>query len=76
MEKLTKKDLHLAGSAKDLTDLGVLVIEKMYWQTFIANKSERYESRLGQVYDISNARGLVADAVAIVGKRASFYWVK
>lgn len=76
MTKLTKKDLHLAGSAKDLTDLGVLVIEKLYWQTFIANKSERYESKLGQVYDISNAKGLVADAVAIVGKRASFYWVK
>lgn len=67
MIRLTKKDLKLAGSAKDLTDLGVLVIEKLYWQTFIANKSERYESRLGQVYDISNAKGLVADAVAIVG---------
>jgi hypothetical protein len=76
MEKLTKKDLHLAGSAKDLMDLGLLVIDKMYWETFIANKSERYESRLGQVYDISNARGLVTDAVAIVGKRASFYWIK
>lgn len=76
MEKLTKKDLHLAGSAKDLMDLGLLVIDKMYWETFVANKSERYESRLGQCYDISNAKGLVPEAVVIVGKRASFYWIK
>lgn len=76
MEKLTKKQLHLCGSAKDLIDLGVLVIEKMSWLTFVANKSERYESRLGQCYDISNAKGLVPEAVVIVGKRASFYWIK
>lgn len=76
MEKLTKKQLHLCGSAKDLTDLGVLVLDKMSWETFVANKSERYESRLGQCYDISNAKGLIPDAVAIVKKRASFYWIK
>jgi len=76
MKKLTKADLHLAGSSFNVEDLCVMALEKLGWQTIVATKSERYQSRLGTVYDVSNAKGLVPDAVVIVKTRASFYWIK
>ena len=74
MEKLTKQNLHLMGSAGNMEYLCAFAKQRLYWAQLFTQKSERYESRLGDVYDVSNLKGLVQDIVIICGKkRCSMY---
>lgn len=73
MEKLTKKDLHLMGSAGSLDALKKSIINRLCWSMVDVNVSKTYESRLGVVYDVANGNGPCNNLVIIDGKRCSLY---
>ena len=74
MKKLTKKNLHLIGSAGNLDALRDLIIRHYYWSKVEVETSKTYESRLGEVYDVINGNGLCNNLVIIFGKsRWSLY---
>lgn len=65
MENLTKKDVHLMGSAVMYKELESLIKEKMYWASVKCEPSERYTARWGNVYDVYNRNGRVDTMVII-----------
>ena len=73
MKKITKKNLHLVGSAGTIEQLESLAKERLYWSIFRTTPSDKYDSKLGAVCDVSNANGIITDMVVIVGKRTSLY---
>ena len=73
MRKLAKKDLHLMGSAGSLESLQKLMLDKLYWSKADLTESIRFQSRIGECYDVANGNGLVDDIVVIKSRRCSLY---
>lgn len=77
---LTKQNLMLIGSAGSLQALLDAIVKRMYWSvaTIPQQESERYCSKLGICYDISNANGVVQGMVVICGRKGrwSLYRIK
>lgn len=65
---MTKTNLHLVGSAGSLERLSDLIINRLYWSRVDTQESEQYISKLGKVYDVSNANGLIDGMVIIAGR--------
>ena len=64
MEQITKKQVHLMGSAPTYEELESLIKERMYWKEVHITPSERYTARwTKQVYDVANAKGLVESMI-------------
>lgn len=77
MKTLTKKQLHLMGSAGSLPDLKSLIISRLYWSQVDAEPSALYCSRLGSVYSVGNKKGRLDDyAIINTGRRWGLYWLK
>lgn len=76
MKKIAKKDLELVGSAGNIDDLKSLIKNKLYWAEVNTTESDKYESRLGKVYEVGNRNGVIGDMVIIEGARCSLYRIK
>lgn len=68
MATLTKKDLHLIGSAGNLESLKNLIVSRLYWSCVNTEKSNEHQSKLGDVYTVGNKNGIIADMVIISGR--------
>ena len=76
MENLTKKDIQLVGSAGTLEDLKKLMTERLYWSCVQLKLSDRFKSRLGKCYDVSNSKDVAEGFIVIEKKhRCSFYLI-
>lgn len=73
MKQLTKKNLHLIGSAGSLDSLKQLMLGKLYWSKVELTDSTRFQSRLGKCHDVANGNGPVDDIVVIESRRCSLY---
>lgn len=69
MTKLSKKDLHMVGSAGTMSGLKQLITARLYWAEVNTQPSTDYESRLGVVHQVSNRNGVIDDMVIIEGTR-------
>lgn len=70
MEQITRKQVHLMGSAPTYEELETLIKEKMYWKEVHIEESDRYEARWGKVYDVSNAKGRLDGTLIIKPNKA------
>jgi len=71
--KITKKDLDLVGSAATLPRLVEAIKNKMYWAECKLTLSDKYTSKLGNVYEVENATGRVEGVIVIEARRCSLY---
>lgn len=76
MAKLSKKDLHMVGSAGTMDGLKQLIKTRLYWAEVNTQPSTDYESRLGRVHQVSNRNGVVGDMVIIEGTRCALYRIE
>lgn len=72
MATLSKKNLHMMGSAGSMESLKQLIMQRLYWSRVDVTECE-HTSRLGKCYGVGNAKGVFPDMVIIEGKRCALY---
>lgn len=74
MEAITKKDLHLIGSASNIETLKEMILQKMYWSCVDVSESKDYYSKMGKCYSVGNSKGILPFYIIIdKGHRAGLY---
>lgn len=74
MKTITKKDLHLIGSASNIESLKDLILQKLYWSRVDVSESIEYYSKLGKCFSVGNANGILPHYLIVDnGRRAGLY---
>ena len=77
MEKLSKENLKLIGSAGSLDTLRAIIMTKMYWNIVSIEPSAQFSYGRKECYDVTTKIGL-NDRVIIIkdGQRYKLYYIE